>query len=56
VSVIALNWNVADRYIPSWMEVMVSITLVTLGISAFRWIVNRMPVLNEHELSGNRES
>jgi Ni/Fe-hydrogenase subunit HybB-like protein len=47
VSVIAMNWNVPDRYIPSWMEVMVSITLVTIGISAFRWIVNRMPVLKE---------
>ena len=29
------------------MEVMVSITLVTIGVSTFRWIVNRMPVLNE---------
>ena len=56
VSVIALNWNSPDRYIPNWMEVMVSLTLVTLGISAFRWIVNRMPVLNEHELSGIRGS
>jgi hypothetical protein len=25
----------------------VSITLVTIGISTFRWIVNRMPVLQE---------
>jgi membrane-associated HD superfamily phosphohydrolase len=47
VSVIAMNWNVADRYIPSFTEVMVSITLVTIGISTFRWIVNRMPVLKE---------
>jgi Ni/Fe-hydrogenase subunit HybB-like protein len=47
VSVIAMNWNVPDRYFPSAMEVMVSITLVTIGVSTFRWIVNRMPVLNE---------
>ena len=47
VSVIAMNWNVPDRYVPSFMEVMVSITLVTIGVSTFRWIVNRMPVLNE---------
>jgi hypothetical protein len=47
VSVIALNWNLPDRYVPSWMEVMVSITLVTMGVSMFRWIVNRMPVLKE---------
>ncbi|MCX6553205.1 MAG: Ni/Fe-hydrogenase cytochrome b subunit [Acidobacteria bacterium] len=47
VSVIAMNWQAADRYVPSWMEVMVSITLVTIGVSTFRWIVNRMPVLKE---------
>jgi Ni/Fe-hydrogenase subunit HybB-like protein len=47
VSVIAMNWNVPDRYVPSFTEVMVSITLVTVGISTFRWIVNRMPVLKE---------
>jgi Ni/Fe-hydrogenase subunit HybB-like protein len=47
VSVIAMNWNQPDRYVPSWMEVMVSLTLVTIGVSVFRWIVNRMPVLRE---------
>lgn len=48
VSVVALNWNVQDRYIPSWMEITVTITLITLAILTFRWIVNRMPVLREH--------
>jgi hypothetical protein len=48
VSVIAMNWNVPDRYVPSFMEVWISITLVTLGVSTFKWIVNRMPVLNAH--------
>ena len=47
VSVIAYNWNVADRYFPSWTEIWVSLTLVTLGVQVFRWIVNRMPVLRE---------
>ncbi|MFO7693063.1 MAG: Ni/Fe-hydrogenase cytochrome b subunit [Vicinamibacterales bacterium] len=47
VSIIAMNWKAAERYVPSWMEVVVSITLVTIGITAFRWIVNRMPVLRE---------
>jgi Ni/Fe-hydrogenase subunit HybB-like protein len=47
VSVIAFNWTASERYVPSWMEVMVSITLVTIGVQAFRWIVNRMPVLRE---------
>jgi Ni/Fe-hydrogenase subunit HybB-like protein len=47
VSVIAMNWNVPDRYFPSVTEVIVSLTLVTIGVSTFRWIVNRMPVLKE---------
>jgi Ni/Fe-hydrogenase subunit HybB-like protein len=48
VSLIAFNWNVAERYVPSWMEVVTSVTIITLGILTFRWIVNRMPVLREH--------
>jgi Ni/Fe-hydrogenase subunit HybB-like protein len=47
VSVVAYNWNAAERYIPSWMEVWTSLTLVTTGILVFRWIVNRMPVLRD---------
>jgi Ni/Fe-hydrogenase subunit HybB-like protein len=48
VSLIAFNWSIPKRYVPSWMEIIVSITLITLGLLAFRWIVNRMPVLHEH--------
>jgi Ni/Fe-hydrogenase subunit HybB-like protein len=48
VSLIAFNWNVPDRYVPSWMEIATSITIITLGVLTFRWIVNRMPVLREH--------
>jgi hypothetical protein len=29
------------------MEVWVSVTLVTIGVLAFRWIVNRMPILRQ---------
>ncbi len=49
VSVIAFNWQLprAERYVPSWMEIVVSITLVTIGVLAFRWIVNRMPIMRE---------
>jgi Ni/Fe-hydrogenase subunit HybB-like protein len=48
VSVIAFNWNLPERYIPRWTEIMISITIVTVGLITFRWIVNRMPVLREH--------
>ena len=48
VSLIAFNWNVPDRYVPSAGEIIISLTIVTIGVLIFRWIVNRMPVLNEH--------
>ncbi len=48
VSIFAFNWQLQDRYIPHWMEFMVTITIITLGLLTFRWIVNRMPVLYEH--------
>lgn len=48
VSIIGFNWNAPVRYVPSFAEIWVSLTLVTLGVLTFRWIVNRMPVLSEH--------
>jgi len=48
ISVVAFNWNVANRYVPSWMEILTSVTIITVGVLTFRWIVNRMPVLREH--------
>jgi len=48
ISVIAFNYNAAERYVPGFMEIMVSVTIITIGIITFRWIVNRMPVLHEH--------
>ncbi|MBI5548327.1 MAG: Ni/Fe-hydrogenase cytochrome b subunit [Deltaproteobacteria bacterium] len=48
VSFIGYRWDQPDRYVPHWMEVAISLTIITVGILAFRWIVNRMPVLREH--------
>jgi Ni/Fe-hydrogenase subunit HybB-like protein len=48
ISVVAMNWNVANRYVPSWMEILTSVTIITIGVLTFRWIVNRMPILREH--------
>jgi Ni/Fe-hydrogenase subunit HybB-like protein len=48
VSLVAMNWSAAVRYVPSWMEILVSVGIVTFGVLTFRWIVNRMPVLREH--------
>lgn len=48
LAVIAFNYNAPERYVPGFMEIMISITIITIGIMTFRWIVNRMPVLHEH--------
>ena len=48
VSVITFQWNLPDRYFPHWMEFVVTIMVVTMGLITFRWIVNRMPVLYDH--------
>jgi len=46
VSIIAFNWKHPFQYVPSWMEIVGSVTIVTMGVVTFRWIVNRMPVLS----------
>ncbi len=48
VAIFAYRWNVPHHYIPSWMEVEVTLAIIFANIWAFRWIVNRMPVLSEH--------
>ncbi|HEY3357789.1 MAG TPA: NrfD/PsrC family molybdoenzyme membrane anchor subunit [Polyangia bacterium] len=48
VSVIAFNWNASTRYVPHWMEIVTSVTIVMIGLMTFRWLVNRVPVLAEH--------
>lgn len=50
VSLISFQWNLEDRYFPRWMEFAVTITIITVGLLTFRWIVNRMPVLRDHPL------
>ncbi|MGC8491167.1 MAG: NrfD/PsrC family molybdoenzyme membrane anchor subunit [Syntrophobacteraceae bacterium] len=49
VSIIAFNWQVHPHYYPSWMEITVSLALVTMGVWLFRWLVNRLPVLTEEK-------
>jgi Ni/Fe-hydrogenase subunit HybB-like protein len=46
VSIVAFNWTHPFTYVPSWMEIVGSVTIVTMGLVVFRWIVNRMPVLS----------
>ena len=48
-SVIAYKWYVplSQRYIPSWMEIVITLAILLTEVWVFRWIVNRMPVLRE---------
>jgi Ni/Fe-hydrogenase subunit HybB-like protein len=47
ISLIMFRWDQPDRYVPHWMEFAITITIVTVGLLTFRWIVNRMPVLDD---------
>jgi len=50
ISLVAFNWHLpsSERYFPHWMEIVISVFLVTVGIIAFRFIVTRMPILYSH--------
>lgn len=50
VSWFAFNWQLApaDRYFPSWMEIAISVYVVTLGVLLFRFISTYMPIFYEH--------
>ena len=50
ICLIAFNWQLpaAERYFPHWMEIGISVFVVTVGVTAYRFIVTRMPVLYEH--------
>ncbi|MDP2861685.1 MAG: Ni/Fe-hydrogenase cytochrome b subunit [Desulfobacterales bacterium] len=50
VSLIAFNWHLpsSERYFPHWMEIAISVFIVTIGIVVFRFIVTRMPIFYEH--------
>ncbi|QIA07503.1 NrfD/PsrC family molybdoenzyme membrane anchor subunit [Draconibacterium halophilum] len=47
VSIVAFRWDSAAHYVPSWMEIVVSFTIIFIEIWIFRWIITRMPVLRE---------
>jgi Ni/Fe-hydrogenase subunit HybB-like protein len=50
VSMVAFNYRLpaVDRYFPHWMEIGISVFIVTVGILVFRFIVTRMPIMYEH--------
>ncbi len=47
VTVIGFRWDMDIRYIPSWMEFVVTLAVIFTELWIFRWVINRMPVLRE---------
>ena len=50
ISLVAFNWHLpsAERYFPSWMEIAISVFIVTVGVVVYRFITTHMPILYEH--------
>jgi Ni/Fe-hydrogenase subunit HybB-like protein len=50
VGLVAFNWRLpsADRYFPSFSEIVISLFVVTVGVLAFRFIVTHMPIFYVH--------
>jgi Ni/Fe-hydrogenase subunit HybB-like protein len=48
-SMIAFKWYLplSERYIPTWQEVVITLTIIFTQLWIFRWVVNRMPVYGE---------
>jgi len=47
VTVIGFRWDAAIRYVPTWMEIVVTLAVIFTEIWIFRWVVNRLPVLRD---------
>jgi Ni/Fe-hydrogenase subunit HybB-like protein len=47
VTVIGFKWDADVHYVPSWMEIVVTLTILFIEIWIFRWIVRRLPVLRD---------
>lgn len=46
IAMFTYNWQLADRYVPHWLEFAITLMLFTLGLMAYRFIVNRMAILD----------
>jgi Ni/Fe-hydrogenase subunit HybB-like protein len=47
ISIIAYKWDAPVHYYPSWIEIEITLAIIFAEIWAFRWVVNRMPVLRK---------
>lgn len=54
VSIIAFKWYAPVRYVPTWMEIVVTLGVISAELWVYRWVVNRMPVLDFDTAHGER--
>ncbi|HEX9016301.1 MAG TPA: NrfD/PsrC family molybdoenzyme membrane anchor subunit [Chloroflexota bacterium] len=47
VSLVAFNWNLPERELLNVPELVIVVSVVTIEVLVYRWIVNRMPVLTD---------
>ena len=47
VTIIGYRWNMPVHYVPSWMEIVVALTVLFTQFWIFRWVIYRLPVLRE---------
>jgi len=50
ISILMFNWNLPGHFqaiVPPVREVLIVLSIITLHILIFRWILNRMPVMRE---------
>jgi len=55
VTVIGFRWDAAVHYVPSWMEIVVTMAVIFTEIWIFRWVINRLPVLRESPMWATKE-
>jgi len=50
VSLIAFNYHLpeGEGYSPHWMEIGITVFVITVGLAIYRFIVTRMPIFYEH--------
>lgn len=44
-AMITFNWKLAEREIPHWREVIISVTIFAIYITVYRFILYRLPIL-----------
>jgi Ni/Fe-hydrogenase subunit HybB-like protein len=46
IAIIAFRWYDPNHYVPTWQEVVVTMSVICAEIWVFRWVVLRMPVVS----------